>query len=166
MNNAFQTASTRDKAPDRKDAQAFAQGKDPCYWIDEKSFTRDDFIQAANRDVAVAERLFSLIDGQEDPHTALYQLGSEGIIRIPGYISEQGERTVLVFQGPPIPTKDQQQLLKTHGWEALFPDLTHPRVWTQQVPDVSVPSGIAYIDLIRQSELEGHTSSEEGNDHA
>lgn len=148
-------------APYRKDAQAFAQGEGPCYWTGEKRFTRADFIQTANGEVAIAEQLFLLIDGLP-PQRELYRLVNEGVLRVPDYISDQGKRTVLSFQGPPLPSVDHQRLLTAHGWEALFPELAYPHLWIRQVSDASVPYGIAFIDLIKRSMPE---FSEKGHHH-
>jgi hypothetical protein len=163
-NNPLQTEAITRNEPYRKDAQAFAQGEGPCYWADGASYTCTDFIQIANGEVAIAEQLFSLIDGQA-PQKGLYKLVDEGILRVPDYISDEGKRTILSFQGPPLPTVSHQQLLKTHGWEALFPELAHPRLWTRQVPDAPVPHGIAFTDLVKRSELDMNESSEGGHDH-
>lgn len=154
-NNPLQTEAMTHNVPYRKDDQAFTLGEGPCYWMGdgEKSFTRADFIQIANGEVAVAKQLFSLIDGQ-DPQKGLYKLVNEGILRVPDYISDEGKRTVLSFQGSPLPTVAHQQLLKAHGWEALFPELAHPRLWTRQVPNAPVPHGIAFTDLVKRSDLE------------
>jgi hypothetical protein len=147
----------------RKDAHTFALGEGPCYWIGEKSFTRADFIQVANGEVATAEQLFTLISGQ-DLQKALYKLVNEGILCVPDYRSDE-ERTVLSFDGPPLPTVDHQRLLKAQGWEAIFPELAHPRLWTQQISNVPVPYGIAFTDLIKRCEPEENESFEEGDNH-
>jgi hypothetical protein len=167
-NNPLQTEANTCNVPYHKDAQAFALGEGPCYWIGEKSFTRTDFIQFANGEVVVAEQLFSLISGQ-DPQKTLYKLVNEGTLLIPDYMSD-GERTVLSFGGPPLPTEVHKRLLEELGWEALFPELSHPRLWTKQTPNVPVPQGIAFTDLIKRTESDTNESSdnsyvEEGNDH-
>jgi hypothetical protein len=163
-NNLFQTEASTHDVPYRKDAQAFAQGEGPCYWAGGASYTRSDFIQVANGEVAIAEQLFSLIDGPT-LQKGLYKLVNEGALRVPDYISDEGKRTVLSFQGPPLPTVTHQQLLKAHGWEALFSELAHPRLWTRQVPDAPVPHGIAFTDLVKRSNLEVNESFEEGHNH-
>jgi hypothetical protein len=153
MNNPLQTEASTHNVPYHKDTQAFAQGEGPCYWASGASYTRTDFIQVVNGETAIAEQLFSLISGQ-DPQKGLYKLVNEEALRVPDYMSDEGKRTVLSFQGPPLPTVAHQQLLKAHGWEALFPELAHPRLWTRQVPDAPVPHGIAFTDLVKRSDLE------------
>lgn len=152
----------------KKDNNAFVQREEPCYWANGVSYTRADFVSTANGEVSIAEQLFSSISGQT-PQKALHKLVNEGVLCVPDYMTDE-ERTILSFYEPPLPTGVHQQLLEAQEWEPLFPELPYPRLWTQQAPDVPVPQGIAFVDLIKRSEPEtGEPSNllsfEEGNSH-
>ena len=150
----------------KKDAEAFVRREGPCYWVGGVSYTRADFVQVANGEGAIAEHLFSLIRGQA-PQTALYTLVNKGALRVPDYSSDS-ERTVLHFPRPPLPTPAHQCLLQQQGWQSLFPELAHPRLWIQLAPAVPVPWGIAFTDLLKRADPETNDPSyipcfEEGN---
>jgi hypothetical protein len=156
-----------------KDSNAFASGDGTCYWTDTASYIRADFLQVANGEEAIAERLFMLTSGQE-PEAAFYTLANKGRLLVPDYNDGDEKRSVLLYddqahdQG--LPTNAHRRLLQERGWEALFPDLPHPRVWTQQAPHVPVPHGIAFTNLVKRSELETNELSivphaKEGSGH-
>jgi hypothetical protein len=148
----------------RKDDLAFGHGESPCYWVGEVSYTRADFLQVANGEEVIAERLFALISGQ-DPLSAFYELAQAGALLVPHYDSEE-ERSVILYSADRQvrPQDTHLQLLRKHGWEAPFSELPRPRIWAKQLAFVPVPWGIAFTDLQRYNGCVNEQEERQGDE--
>jgi hypothetical protein len=148
----------------RKDELAFGLGEGPCYWVGEVSYTHADFLQVANGEEVIAERLFALINGQT-PLSAFYELAQAGALLVPNYDSDEERSVILYSTDRQVQPQDAHlQLLRKHGWQAPFSELPRPRIWAKQLAFVPVPWGIAFTDLQRYNGCVNEQEERQGDE--